>query len=96
MRKNAKLKSDFRDFVFTATGRDTDLNKLSMIDVYDNVIAELDRLGAIVELLECANDSMEPEALGGVALLLKDIRSRMRAILEVAMRSTRTIDRARM
>jgi hypothetical protein len=74
---------DFREFVFRATGKDTDLDNLDLID---NLVAEVDRLGALEELLQSSRpEEFDPRALSGVSLLLGDIRARMRAILDLGL-----------
>lgn len=80
---------DFREFVFTATGGDTDLEEFSVIDAYDNATSELEKLHALGELLEVGGGEMDPEALGGIALLVKDIRKRLAAIMEAVVHSHR-------
>lgn len=81
-RKNqAKRREDFREFVFTATGKAVDIKNLTMIDVYDNLIVEADRLEALAELLMVSDGEVDNRVLGGVALLLKDIQARMKAVL---------------
>ena len=71
--------------MFTATGQDTDIYRLTPIDAYDNLIPEADRLRAIAELMLTANGEFEGTALGGVALLLKDVEGRMRVIIQHAL-----------
>ena len=45
MKKDSRCnRPDYREFVFTATDRETDLGSLEMIDVYDNLVVEVDRL----------------------------------------------------
>ena len=74
---------DFREFLFRATGKDTDLGHL---DLFDNLIAEVDRLKALAELLEDAQqDELGSHVGSGLALLLGDIASRMRGILELSV-----------
>lgn len=75
--------ASFVEFVFTATGADTDLQNLSAIDLYDNVIVECDRLHAIKELLLTAEDRLDSADLPGVALLLGDVEARVRTILNI-------------
>lgn len=77
---------DFREFLFRATGKDTDLGNLGRIDLYDNLIVEADRLKALAELLDDAQDD-EPGAhvRSGLALLMGDIAARMRGMLEVSI-----------
>lgn len=76
--------NDFREFLFRATGEHTDVANLDWIDVHDNLICELERLGALAELLEMAgNEELSPAVGSGLALLLGDIRARMRTILEL-------------
>jgi hypothetical protein len=78
--------NDFREFLFRATGKDTDLGKLDRIDLYDNLAPEVDRLKAMAELLEDARDDELSAHVGsGLALLLGDIASRMRRILDLAV-----------
>lgn len=74
---------DFREFLFTATGQDTDPGALTAIDLVDNLVCEFDRIGAVTELLENSNDALDVDALGGIALLLRDCHHRMRKILRV-------------
>jgi len=77
---------DFREFLFRATGKDTDLGSLDRIDLYDNLIVEADRLKALAELLEDARDDEQgPHVGSGLALLLGDIAARMRGILELSV-----------
>ena len=75
---------DLWQFVFTATGKDTDVGDLTMIDVYDNLIVEADRLAVLESLLSSTSDS-EIKTPHGLALLLGDIRRRMQTILELAL-----------
>lgn len=76
---------DYREFVFTATREGTDVRNLDVATLFDNMIAEIDRLGALVELLSAVNsDEFEPRVLPGVALLLGDVRARMRTMLDLA------------
>ncbi len=79
-----KRDPDFREFVFTATGVDTDVARLTPIDVHDNLLPELDRLEALAELLGGAREEVDPRILAGAGLLLRDIQRRMRAILSAA------------
>jgi len=60
-----------------------------IIDLYDNAVAQLERLEALAELLECANDTVEARVMGGVGLLLKDIHGRMKGDLEAALKQKR-------
>lgn len=52
-----------------------------VLDVYDGLVVELDRLRALAELLGCAGDRLDPRVLGGVACLLEDVERRMREVL---------------
>ena len=89
MRKASRReRKDFREFVFTATGGETDTDSLSAVDVYDNLTAELDRIQSITVLLECSGEEAAG-AVEGVALLLKDIHNRMRTVLELAIQGTK-------
>ncbi len=76
---------DLRPFLFTATGDATDLARLTSLDVYDNLTLELDKLAAVIELLEVAHPAeADARVLPKIGLVLKDIRARMRAILDLA------------
>lgn len=72
----------YRDFVFTATGRDIDPKRLTGVDLYDNMVVELDRLHALADLLSLVNDEVDAQVASGLALLLKDVERRSRCILE--------------
>lgn len=77
---------DYREFLFRSTGKDTDIGNLDRIDVYDNLIGEIDRLGTVAELLESPGDEeLSPRVGSGLALLLGDIGARMRSILELSV-----------
>jgi len=80
------MTKDFREFVFHATGKDTKLAPLSMLDLIDNLNAELERLHAITELLDRADDEVDHRTLSGTSSLLADIEARIRAILDHAPR----------
>ena len=79
---------DYREFVFTATRNDTDVAKLDVMTLFDNMVAEIERLDALIELLTTINaDDFESRHLSGVALLLSDVRARMRTMLDLALQS---------
>jgi len=79
---------DYREFVFTATRKDTDVAKLDVITLFDNMVGEIERLDALIELLTTTKaDDFEPRHLSGVALLLSDVRARMRTMLDLAHKS---------
>lgn len=79
---------DYREFVFTATRKDTDVAKLDVVTLFDNMVGEIERLDALIELLTTINaDEFEPRRLPGVALLLSDVRARMRTMLDLALKS---------
>jgi hypothetical protein len=80
----ARPDRDLRQFLFTATGKNTDVGDLSMIDVYDNLILEAERLASLEGMLSSHSDS-EIGTPHGLALLLGDIRRRMQMILELAL-----------
>jgi len=82
-------RTDFREHAFTATGKDTDLQNFTSLDLQDNLNAELHRLDALAELLGCTNDIVDARFLAGIALLLQDISRRMSAALLVASHSER-------
>lgn len=52
-----------------------------VLDFYDGLVVELDRLRALAELLGCAGEKLDPRVLGGVACLLEDVEHRMREAL---------------
>ncbi|HXG60173.1 MAG TPA: hypothetical protein VNO22_02255 [Planctomycetota bacterium] len=52
-----------------------------VLDFYDGLVVELDRLRALAELLGCAGERLDPRVLGGVACLLEDVERRMREAL---------------
>lgn len=52
-----------------------------VLDFYDGLVVELDRLRALAELLGCAGERLDPGVLGGVACLLEDVERRMREAL---------------
>ena len=79
-------KKDFREFVFRATGRSTDLDPLSPVDLHDNLSVELDRLKAVGELMASSSGQVEVPALLGLSEVLRDIEERMREILRHTMR----------
>lgn len=82
-RSSAKA-TDYREFVFTATGRDTDLEAFGPIDLYDNLALELERLETLAKLLVASGERSDADALGGVGLLLQDVHARMREILRAS------------
>ena len=84
-RRHNQSREDYREFLLTASGKDIDPRKLSQIDVYDNVAAELDRLKAIADLMELCSDGLEPEILSGVASIIKQIHGRMDKILDLSL-----------
>jgi len=80
--------TDFREHVFTATGKDTDLAKFSAIDAYDNIAPELDRLAAIADVLG-EREELAGETASGIGLLLTDIHRRITLVMSTLMQSTR-------
>jgi hypothetical protein len=79
-------KKDFREFVFRATGRTTDIENLTPIDIYDNLVVELDRLKAVGELMSSSNGEIEIAAILGLSEVIRDIEERMREVLRQSMR----------
>ena len=77
--------NDFREFVFTASGKDIDLNNVSPIDVADNLAVETEKIFAIGDLLESATDSIEPRVASGLGLVLKDSTKRIEAVLRAGL-----------
>ena len=78
---------DYREFVFTATGRDTDLDAFNAIDLHDNLALEMERLETLAKLLVSSGDRSDTDTLAGVGLLLQDIHARMREILRAGRRA---------
>lgn len=79
---------DYRDLLFTATRKDTDVGRLDLLTFADNLIAEIDRLDAVIELLGSAKtDEFDARAFSGVSLLLGDIRLRIRTMLDLTLKS---------
>ena len=66
-------------FLFRSTGGNTTRDAL---DMRDNLSGELDRLRALRALIADCHESLEPNVLGGLAELLRDVEERMRAILD--------------
>jgi hypothetical protein len=64
-------------------GRKADAGRADpdVLDIYDGLVVELDRLRALAELLGCAGERLDPSVLGGVACLLEDVERRMREAL---------------
>ncbi len=87
MKHSATFPPDLRAFLFTATGDTVDPNKVSAIELYDNLIIECDRLRTLAELLSVRQEALEAEGATGLALLLGDVERRSRAILEAFGRS---------
>lgn len=85
--------SDLWKFVLTATGQGPGPDGLSMIDVYDNLILEAERLESLETMLSSYPDS-EIGTTQGLALLIGDIRRRMQVILELAW-ETQEVGKAR-
>lgn len=84
MKKTRADDADLRRFLFRATGEATDPSDLSLIDLYDNWVVELDRLAALAELLACSAGELDARLLSGAAALLKDVEERMREVLRRA------------
>lgn len=83
-----KPPNDYREFVFTAT-REIDLKRIDMIDVADNISAELHRLEALSTLLQCVEDAIEPNVASGLGVIIKDSCRRMHVIIEAGLASSR-------
>jgi hypothetical protein len=80
--------------MITVTGEHTDIQALDLIDVYDNLVVELDKLRALAELLQGMGYEADTDTLGGIGLLVRDAESRMRTILELAVSRKRAGTRA--
>ena len=80
-------KKDFREFVFRATGRHTDVDNLTPVDTYDNLVVELDRLKAVGDLMSSSNGEIEIAAILGLSEVIRDIEERMREILRHSIRT---------
>lgn len=81
MAPRRRERRDFREFVFTATGAETDLRRVERLDLIDNLAAEVERLEAIEELLE---GPAEPVGRSGLGLLIGDVRRRLREMVRIA------------
>lgn len=81
-KRQSAPRPDFRGFIFTASGKDVDPQAVTAIDLFDNMVVELDRLHALAELLAAVEDEVDARVASGLALLLKDIERRARCILE--------------
>lgn len=77
---------DYREFVFRATGRKTDLGNVSPVELHDNLSVELDRLKALGDLLAGCDGPLEVVVSKGLAEVLRDIQERMREILAATRR----------
>lgn len=70
-------------FLFRATGK-LDRDETVPLDVFDNLIVELDRLATVAVLLETTTEPLETRHLHGLAGLIRDVEERTREILELA------------
>ncbi len=89
-----RTRGDFRAFLFTATGAETDPATLDTIDIFDNLIVECDRLRVLGNLLEITSDGIEQEDAQALGVLLRDIERRTRKVLELAVAARATGGRA--
>lgn len=78
-------RDDFREFLFTATGKATQIDQLNLLDVADNLLPELDGLRSLVGLLMTTSDEMDAEGLQGMGLILRGMEARMRRIVDEAV-----------
>ncbi len=82
----AMKRSDFREYLFTATGRDTPLPALTLLDFEDNVIAELRRLETMAELMQAVNaGEANGELLKSSGAMLSEVQARLRCIVELGL-----------
>lgn len=75
---------DYREFVFRATGADTDTDPLTPISMHDNLAEELRRLKALTLLIGSSENGLDGHDLRSVALVLMDFHDRMRTVLDAA------------
>ena len=74
---------DFRRFLFRSTGDLTSVSKFGVLDAIDNGITETDRLRCLSRLLLMVNDELDRDVVEGLGLLMGDVESRIRQILEL-------------
>jgi hypothetical protein len=79
-----KDRKDFREFVFRATGKDTEYQPMSVIDAVDNITEELARLQALIDLMIAELEDEGRGTLSGAGLILKDIHDRMKEVMKAA------------
>lgn len=88
MAKRRVLPSDdYREFVFRATGRTTNLENVSPVELRDNLLVELDRLRALARLMAGCGEDLRAGIVQGLAEVLRDIDHQMRALLDAAGRA---------
>jgi len=83
-------RTDFREFLFTATGRETPLPTLSLLDFEDNVNAELRRLQTLAELMQAANpDEVDGNLMKDAGAMLSEVHARLRRIVAIGFEANR-------
>lgn len=58
------------------------LDQSTAICLYDHLTSQLDRMGALADLLISATEEIKVDTLVGVGWLIKDLHARMGAILD--------------
>ncbi len=85
---------DFREYLFTATGRDTPLPALTRLDFEDNVNAELRRLQTLAELMQAADpDEADGNLMKDAGAVLSEVQARLRRIVEIGFDAHRPMAR---
>jgi hypothetical protein len=87
-------RTDFREFLFTATGRETPLPALPLLDLEDNVNAELRRLQTLAELVQACNpDEVDGNLLKDAGAMLSEVHARLRRIVQIGFEANRSAAR---
>lgn len=72
---------DFRSFLFRATGRETEIESVTVTAAIDNLHAEFRRLDAIADAMGHAQREVEAETVRGLSEVIGDGIERARLIL---------------
>ncbi len=85
------MKNDFREFLFMASGSETDPKRMSLIETVDNINIELERLRAVAGLMESADaDEADGDLLKSAGALVSEIHRRMHLILSLGFEANRS------
>jgi hypothetical protein len=84
-------KNDFREFLFMASGHETDPKRMSLLETVDNLNIELERLRAVAGLMESADaDEADGDLLKSTGALVSEIHRRMHLILNLGFEANRS------